>query len=139
MHPSSNASQREAAAVARLRHPNIVQVHDFGITDGITYMVMEYIAGMTLKERLTTLRVKGLLLPLARGARLHVGLGLGPGSCARQRPGASRCETSQRHLRGSEADGYEAILTDFGIAKMLEGVQFDGDRLEHGHTRLYVP
>ena len=51
--------QREAAAVARLRHTNIVQVHDFGIYDDIPYMVMEFIPGVTLKDRLTALRVKG--------------------------------------------------------------------------------
>ena len=38
---------------------NIVQVHDFGIHDGMTYMVMEFIQGQTLKDRLTALRIKG--------------------------------------------------------------------------------
>ena len=35
---------REAAVSARLRHPNIVQIHDFGDVEGIPYMVMEYIS-----------------------------------------------------------------------------------------------
>ncbi len=41
--------QKEARSVARLRHPNIVQVHDFGEHDGRFYMVMEYVDGQSLK------------------------------------------------------------------------------------------
>ncbi len=44
--------QREALAVARLSHPNIVGVYDYGEQDGRAYLVMEYIAGNTLKTRL---------------------------------------------------------------------------------------
>ncbi len=44
--------KREAVAVARLTHPNIVAVYDYGEQDGRAYLVMEYIAGSTLKARL---------------------------------------------------------------------------------------
>src|ERR687884_602604 len=40
---------REAQAVARLNHPNIVQVYDFGEEDDIAYLVMEFIKGKELK------------------------------------------------------------------------------------------
>lgn len=46
--------QQEAQSVARLRHPNIVQIHDFGVSDGHFYMVMEFLEGRTLKELLRT-------------------------------------------------------------------------------------
>jgi cyclic di-GMP phosphodiesterase len=42
----------EARSVARLRHPNIVQVFDFGHQDGIPYIVMELVEGGTLAGRL---------------------------------------------------------------------------------------
>src|SRR3990172_12749690 len=41
---------REARAVARLNHPNIVQVYDFGEEDDIAYIVMEVIKGRELKD-----------------------------------------------------------------------------------------
>jgi len=42
---------REAQAVARLNHPNIVQVHDFGEEGDVAYLVMEHISGRELKSR----------------------------------------------------------------------------------------
>ncbi|MGO9528696.1 MAG: protein kinase domain-containing protein [Verrucomicrobiia bacterium] len=45
---------REAKALARLTHPNIVSVHDFGQTDGLFYFVMEFVDGMNLRQLLDT-------------------------------------------------------------------------------------
>jgi serine/threonine protein kinase len=42
--------QREVRAVARLNHPNIVQVYDFGAEGDVAYIVMEYIQGRELKD-----------------------------------------------------------------------------------------
>jgi serine/threonine-protein kinase len=41
---------REVRAVARLNHPNIVQVYDYGTEGGLAYIVMEYIDGRELKD-----------------------------------------------------------------------------------------
>jgi len=43
---------REAQALARLNHPNIVTVHDFGEAEGLYYLLMEYVDGMTLRQLL---------------------------------------------------------------------------------------
>jgi TPR repeat protein/tRNA A-37 threonylcarbamoyl transferase component Bud32 len=45
---------REAQALARLNHPNIVTVYDFGETDGLYYLVMEFVDGMNLRQLLQT-------------------------------------------------------------------------------------
>ena len=44
--------EREAKSVARLSHPNIVGVIDYGEFEGAPYLVMEYLPGGTLKDRL---------------------------------------------------------------------------------------
>lgn len=41
---------REARTLARLTHPNIVGVYDFGEADGIFYLIMEYVDGANLRE-----------------------------------------------------------------------------------------
>jgi predicted ATPase/tRNA A-37 threonylcarbamoyl transferase component Bud32 len=43
--------QREARTLARLQHPHIVRVLDFGIEDQIPYLVLEYVQGGTLRTR----------------------------------------------------------------------------------------
>jgi cyclic di-GMP phosphodiesterase len=46
--------QQEAMSVARLRHPNILNVFDFGQENGVTYLVLELVNGGTLADRLGT-------------------------------------------------------------------------------------
>lgn len=45
-------TRREAAAVAQLQHPNIVQIHEVGEHNGRPYLALEFIAGGTLSQRL---------------------------------------------------------------------------------------
>ncbi|HEY1785591.1 MAG TPA: serine/threonine-protein kinase, partial [Pirellulales bacterium] len=47
----------EAKALARLSHPNIVTIHDFGQADGLFYFVMELVDGMNLRQLLTARRI----------------------------------------------------------------------------------
>ena len=56
--------QREARAVAALRHPNIVQVYDFDTHDGHPYLVMEYLQGPSLATYLHDLHENGVKLSL---------------------------------------------------------------------------
>ena len=44
--------EREAKAISRLNHPHICTLHDVGSQDGTDYLVMEYIEGETLADRL---------------------------------------------------------------------------------------
>src|SRR5271157_4097167 len=56
---------REARAVNRINHPNIVEITDFGEDGGLLYLVMEYVEGQSLHEALASGR-----LAWARGARI---------------------------------------------------------------------
>ncbi len=62
--------QREAKAVAGLRHPNIVQVYDFDTYEGHPYIVMEYINGPSLATYLKDLHKSGGRLTLKQVAQL---------------------------------------------------------------------
>src|SRR3954463_5734039 len=44
--------EREARAVAALAHPNVMQLYDYGEDNGRPYMVLEYVPGGTLEDRL---------------------------------------------------------------------------------------
>jgi serine/threonine-protein kinase len=52
--------RREARAAAGLSYPNIVGVHDWGAVDGIYYMVMEYVRGLSARD---VLNAEGVLAP----------------------------------------------------------------------------
>src|SRR5881227_2206630 len=44
--------EREAKAVSKLSHPHICTLHDIGHQDGVDFLVMEYLEGVTLEHRL---------------------------------------------------------------------------------------
>jgi serine/threonine protein kinase len=48
---------REAKALARLNHPGIVTIYDFGRADGLYFFLMEYVDGVSLRQLLTNSRV----------------------------------------------------------------------------------
>lgn len=110
-HQFENAAERfkaEARYAAHLSHPNIVEVFDFGVHDGLTFLVMEFIEGPTLLQLLTddgpmaADRVRTILLQLS-------------GALAR----AHEHGIIHRDLKPANVlispDGY-AKLMDFGIA-----------------------
>jgi len=102
---------QEARAVAKLIHPNILQIHDFGDQDNITYIVMEYVEGGTLKDRLK----RALPVPEAIDYMIQAAEGL---DCA-HRNGIIHRDVKPANML-LRKDGY-LLLSDFGIAKILEG------------------
>lgn len=64
---------KEARALAQLSHPNIVGVFDVGEVDGLPFIVMEYVAGSSLKQRIERTGA----LPLADTVRLLDGIASG--------------------------------------------------------------
>jgi serine/threonine protein kinase len=62
--------RREAKAIAALRHPNILTVYDYGEEQGLAYIVMEYVEGGTLKDRL-----RGEPFDYPRAVGLAIGVG----------------------------------------------------------------
>jgi len=111
---------REAKNVAALRHPNIIQIHDFDHEGKTYYMVMEFVDGGTLKDRLEQLARQGQRIPLneAVGIIKDVGSAL---SYSHKRGMIHRDIKPANVMIDSNG---RVILTDFGIAKMLSGAKF---------------
>jgi eukaryotic-like serine/threonine-protein kinase len=104
--------RREAKAVAKLSHPNIVSVIDAGEDGGHPYIVFEYVEGENLKQRIRRL---GPLDPQeALAYAIEVGRGL---KVAHGRKLVHRDVKPQNVLIDSEG---RAKVTDFGIARQLE-------------------
>ena len=101
----------EAEAVARLRHPNIVQIHEIGEVDGQPFLSLEFLEGGTLEDQLS-----GDPQPGTRAAELTATL-------ARAIQSAHDVGIIHRDLKPSNvlfsSDGSPRI-TDFGLAKRLE-------------------
>ncbi len=107
-----NRFRSEAEVIARLQHPNIVQIHEIGEHDGRPYLALEYVAGGTLERGLA-----GTPLPVDRAVRLVETL-------ARAVQHAHERGVVHRDLKPSNvlltAEG-EPKITDFGLAKLLVG------------------
>jgi Tol biopolymer transport system component len=116
--------EREARAVAALNHPHICTLYDIGHQDGTDFLVLEYLEGETLADRLT----KGAL-PLEQALRYAIEVASALDKAHRAgivhrdlKPGnvflCSRDPTPARASRGRYADGnVSAKLLDFGLAK----------------------
>src|SRR6201996_310546 len=112
--------RREARAVARLSHQNIVHVIDAGEDEGRPYIVLEYIDGETLKERIR--RLGRLPIPEAVAYCVEIARALG---AAHANQVVHRDVKPQNVLIDHEGT---AKVTDFGIARTLEeqGLTADG-------------
>ncbi len=60
----------EAKLAAQLNHPNLVQIFDFGQSDGSYFIAMEYIDGPTVRMLLQRAREQALAIPFVLGARV---------------------------------------------------------------------
>ncbi len=106
--------QNEAMAVARLRHPHIVQVFDFDIDGDKPYMVMEFIEGETLAQRMTRYHKEGKRLPIDEVVRLFQQLCSAVDYAHKQ--GMLHRDIKPANVILNQQN--DAILTDFGLAKI---------------------
>lgn len=111
---------QEARAVAKLSNPNVVAVIDAGEDQGRPYIVLEYVQGETLKQRIARVGALDATEALAYGLEVAQGLGV-----AHERNMVHRDVKPQNVLIDSTG---RAKLTDFGIARELndEGVTSTG-------------
>ncbi len=120
----------EAEAVARLQHPNIVQIYHIGEDDGLPYFELEYVDGGSLDGGSTARRGSRAGGRAGRGARARRRRGAPPGDRP-PRPQAGQCphdgrgRSQDRRLRPGQVAG--------------ERLRADAVGLDHGHARLHGP
>ncbi|MGD8904092.1 MAG: protein kinase [Anaerolineae bacterium] len=123
---------QEARTLARLEHPHILPVHDYGEEDGTTYLVMRYVKAGTLKDLIN----REGTVPLREVARILAQVG-----------GALDYAHSQdvihRDIKPSNVlidDRGNTFLTDFGIAKLVaETAQFTASGAVIGTPAYMAP
>lgn len=114
---------QEARSAARLDHPGIVQVHDFGQDHSFLFIVMEYIPGDNLEKMLRQLREQGQWIPLAEAAQLVNQLCLAIDYAHRQGVLHRDIKPSNIMLEPESSGSlpFRPVITDLGLAKLAEG------------------
>src|SRR5271169_6483354 len=116
-HLSSNLEarqrfDREARAISSLNHPNICTLHDVGHQDGTDFLVMEYLEGETLAERL----LKG---PLPPEQVLRYGVEICDGLEKAHKSGVIHRDLKPGNIMLTTAG---VKLMDFGLAKPVSSL-----------------
>lgn len=101
--------RKEALTLSKLNHPNIATIHDFDSQQGVDFLVMEYIPGITLSEKLAA-------RPLPEKEVITLGAQLADGLSAAHEHGVVHRDLKPGNLRLTE-DGRLKIL-DFGLARL---------------------
>jgi serine/threonine protein kinase len=122
--------EREAQILGSLNHPNIVEVIDFYTENGDYYIVLEFIAGRSLKELIR--EVGNLPLPIANFIVCQIAAGL----IAAHKKGILHRDIKPANIMISD-DG-KVKISDFGLALALEGTEITEPGATIG-TPAYLP
>ena len=99
--------EREARAISSLNHPNICHLYDIGSQDGTDYLVMEFLEGETLSERIAN-------GPLPLNEILKIGIAIAEALAVAHRQGIVHRDLKPGNVMQTKGG---AKLMDFGLAK----------------------
>jgi outer membrane protein assembly factor BamB/predicted Ser/Thr protein kinase len=122
--------RREAVSAARLRHPNIALLYEFGQVDGAAFLAMEYVHGPSLRKileagPLAPPRAIALLDQIAQALEYAHGIGI-----------VHRDVKPSNILVGA---GDHAVLIDFGLADIADDPNLTGDGALLGTPQYMAP
>lgn len=123
--------RREAQAAARLSHPNIVNIYDVGRDDGTDYIVMEYISGETLKERIQ----REQSLPVETAAR--VALEIAEALEHAHQNNLVHCDIKPHNILITRSGRVK--VTDFGIARAVTSATMTHTGTVLGSVHYFSP
>ncbi|HET6440028.1 MAG TPA: protein kinase, partial [Anaeromyxobacter sp.] len=107
----------EAEAAARLNHPNVVTLHDYGIHQGTPYLILEFLRGETLQERLR----RG---PLEAADAIRLALHMARGLSHAHEQGVLHRDLKPGNVFLTEGGGVKIL--DFGLARLLDHAALPG-------------
>ncbi|MGI8991390.1 MAG: protein kinase domain-containing protein [Bryobacteraceae bacterium] len=127
--------EQEARAISALNHPNIATIHDMEQVDGRRFLVLEYLPGGTLKDKLRVLRLNGQQMPL--GQCLSIGIQIADGLAHAHRAGITHRDVKSENVMFT-AEGM-ARITDFGLAKTAHRAEITRDGTTVGTAAYMSP
>ncbi len=113
-HESLVRFRNEARAAAELSHPNIATLHDIGETDGEPFLVLEYLKGQSLRDRIA----QG---PLSIDDVIHIGKALAAGLTEAHAHGIVHRDIKSANVMLTRKGGVKIL--DFGLARREDATQ----------------
>lgn len=130
-----NRFQQEAHAAANLTHPHIVTVHDIGQDGYRHYIVMEYVAGQTLKQIVRAQARGGRHMPINRALDLTIQICSGIGYA--HRAGLVHCDVKPQNVLVTRDERVK--VADFGIARAMSQASGRLEEVVWGTPHYFSP